>query len=143
MSMAIGHFAVGVSVTVVAIQLLPLHARMRLTIARAPMVIVGGILAMVPDIVQYLNVFHFFNTNIWPRIALFQGTRIGDLSIVIRLIEAFHNSKWANIFFFHLFLDVTDKHDSVLVSGLLVFLMAAVTSFLFFLEWQERRKLKT
>lgn len=141
--MAIGHFAVGVSVTVVAIQLLPLHARMRLSIARAPMIIAGGILAMVPDIAKYSNVFHFFNTNVWSRIELFQGTRIADLSGIIRLIEAFHNSKWANFFFFHQFLDVTDKNDSVLVSGLLVFLMAAVTSFLFFLEWQERRKLKT
>jgi len=142
MSMAIGHFAVGASVTVVAIQLLPLHTRMRLWIARVPLVIVGGILAMAPDLAQYSNAFYFFNTNIWSRINLFNETRIADLSGMIRLVEAFHDSKWANFFFFHQFIDVADKNDSVLISGLLVFLMAALTSFLFFLEWQERRKLK-
>lgn len=98
---------------------------------------------MVPDIAQYSNAFHFFNTNIWSRIELFQGTRLADLSGMIKLIEAFHGSKWANFCFFHQFLDVADKNDSAIVSGLLAFSMAVTTLILSLLEWQERRKIKT
>jgi hypothetical protein len=123
-------------------QLLPLHARIKLSIARAPIVIAVGIWAMVPDIVQFTNVFHFFNTNIWSRIGLFQGTRIADLGGAIQLVEALHNSKWANVFFFHQTMDVIDKNDSAIVSGVLVLIMAALTSLFLVLEWQERRKLR-
>jgi len=142
MTMAIGHFAVGVSGTMVIFHMLPLRIRLKVRFAQMFIIIVGGLWAMLPDIVQYTNVLYYIN-KYWTKIALFENTRFSDLTGFItgfiNRLNAFHHSQWANINYFHQFMDVTDKNDSIVVSGLLVFIMLGVVLFLSFREFRERR----
>ncbi len=133
MSMAIGHFAVGASCTMVMLHMLPLRTRLKMKIGRGFIVILGGLGAMLPDLKQFSNLLHYFNDNYWMKINL------PDLTVFIDRMHAFHNSGWANICFFHRLMDVLDKHDSVLVSGVLVLAMVLIISVALMRETIERR----
>ena len=63
MTLAIGHFAVGVSGTMVMFHMLPLRIRLKMRFVQMFIVIVGGLLAMLPDLVQYTNVFYYINSR--------------------------------------------------------------------------------
>ena len=138
MSMAIGHFAVGASFTMVMLHMLPLHVRLKMTIARGFIVILGGLWAMLPDLKQFSNLLHYLNDNYWTKISLFQQIRLPDLTVFIDRIHPFHNSFWANICFFHQLIDVTDKNDSILVSAALIVAMTLIVSVTFIRDFQER-----
>lgn len=94
---------------------------------------------MVPDIAKFSYLLRHFNDNYWVKINLFDQIRAPDLTVFINRIQAFHDSSWANICFFHHLMDAIDKHDSVLVSALLVLAMALIASVTFVRELIERR----
>jgi len=94
---------------------------------------------LLPDIAHLTNLLHYFNDKYWTKIGILQQTGVSDLTGLITRMEAYHDSRWANICFFHQVLDVVDKNDSLLVSGVLVFIMAVVVSFLLIKELQELR----
>jgi len=142
MSMAIGHFAVGASFTMVMLHMLPLHVRLKMTIARGFIVILGGLWAMLPDLGQFSNLMHYFNDNYWTKINFFRQIALPDLTVFIDRMYAFHASRWANICFFHRLMDVLDKRDSVLISGALVLAMVLIISGALMLEIIERRTSK-
>ena len=139
MSMAIGHFAVGASTTMVAFYMLPLHIRLRIRVAQVFIFVLGGFWAMLPDIAQFSNLMHYFNKEYWMKIGFIQQTRFSDLTGIINRINAFHDSRWANICFFHQFMDVTDKNDSPLVSGVLILVTALIVSYILVSDLQKRR----
>jgi len=140
--MAIGHFAVGASCTMVAFHMLPLRIRLKMTIAHGFIVLLGGLWAMLPDLHQLSNVLHYFNNNYWTKINLFHQIRAPDLTPFINHLHAFHGSGWANICFFHQLIDVIDKRDSVLASGGLLLAMALIISLILMSEIIERRSIK-
>ena len=142
MSMAIGHFAVGTSGTIVMFHMLPLHIRIKMRIAQVFIVISGGLWAMLPDIAQYGNLLHYFNDNYWMKISRFLQIRVPDLTVFINRIQAFHDSHWANICFFHKLMDTVDKGDSPLISGVLVLTMILIAIYIFMKELQEQRSVK-
>ena len=100
MSMAIGHFAVGTSGTMVMFHLLPLRIRLKMRIAQVFLVILGGMWAMFPDVAQFTNILRYVNDNYWTKINLFKYIGVPDLTVLINRINAFHDSRWANICFF-------------------------------------------
>ena len=124
MSMAIGHFAFGTSCTMVVFHMLPLRIRIKMRIAQIFIVTLGGMWAMLPDVALLSN--------------LLRRLKVPGHTIFISYAHAFHASRWANICFFHQFMDSIDKNDSVLVAGALVFIMAATVSVIFIRELQER-----
>lgn len=142
MSMAIGHFAVGASSTMVMFHMLPLRIRLKMRIAQVFIVVSGGLWAMLPDIAQFCGLLHYFNDNYWVKINLFQQIRAPDLTAFINGIHAFHGSYWANICFFHQLIDMVDKRDSVLASAVLILAMALIVSVLFMRELKEQRTSK-
>lgn len=139
MSIPIAHFAVGTSCTMVIFNILPLRIRLKMRIAQVPIITLGGLWAMVPDIARFCNLMRSFNDNYWVKINLFGQIRAPDLTALINRIPVFHVSPWANICFFHQLMDVIDKNDSVLVAALLVLVMAVIASATFLKELRERR----
>ena len=139
MSMAIGHFAVGTSATIVAYQMLPLHIRMKISIAQFFIFALGGLWAMLPDLNNFTGTMHYLNDNYWTKIEPLQGTILSDFTVIINRIEALHESNWANIFFLHRLMDIVDKNDSPLTSGILIFIMLSVAAFFVVKEIIERR----
>jgi len=91
---------------------------------------------MLPDLKQLSNLLHYFNDNYWTKITP------TDLTVFIDRMHAFHDSGWANICFFHQLVDVIDKHDSVLVSGVLVLAMVLIISVALMREIIERHTSK-
>ena len=124
MSMAIAHFAFGTSCTMGVFHMLPLHIRLKMRIAQMFIVTLGGMLAMLPDVTPLGN--------------LLRRIRVPGHTIFIKYMGAFHNSGWANICFFHQFMDSIDNGDSLLVAGALVFIMAVIVSVILIRELQER-----
>jgi len=139
MSMPIAHFAAGASCTMVIFHILPLRIRIKIRTAQVAIIMLGGLWAMVPDIARSRNLLLRFNDNYWVKINLFGLIRAPDLTALINRIPAFHNSSWANIYFFHHLMDALDKNDSVLVSALLILVMVLIVSATFLREWRERR----
>lgn len=129
MSIAIGHFAVGASATMVAYQMLPLRTRMKMRIAQFFIFALGGLWAMLPDLNKFTGIMRHLNDNYWMKIKPLQGTILSDLTGIINRIEALHDSKWVNIFFLHGLMDVIDKNDSLLISGILIFIMMSAAAF--------------
>ena len=140
--MAIGHFAVGTSGTMILFHMLPLRIRFKMRITQVFIIVLGGLWAMLPDVTQFSNFMQYFNDNYWTKINLFHQIKPPDLTVFINLIRAFHSSRWANICFFHQLMDVIDNNDSVLVSGVLVLIMALIASFIFMKELQEQHTIK-
>ncbi|MFC1872258.1 hypothetical protein ACFLYV_00845 [Chloroflexota bacterium] len=138
MSLAISHFSVGVSGTMFMFHLLPVHVRRKMSFAQVFIIILGGLWAMFPDLVQYSNVIHYINTY-WMKFTLFENTRFSDLTVFINRLNTFHNDPLANINYFHQFMDVVDKNDSVLVAGALVFIMLGTVILLSFKDFREQR----
>ncbi len=139
MSMAIGHFAVGTSATMVAYQMLPLHMRMKTRIAQFFIFALGGLWAMLPDLNNFTGIMYYLNDDYWTKIELFEGTILSDFTVIINRIEALHESNWANIFFLHRLMDIVDKNDSHLISGVLIFIMLSIAAFFLVKEIIERR----
>ena len=137
--MPIGHFAVGTSVTTAMFHMLPLPVRIKMRIAQVFIFILAGLWAMLPDVAQFTHLMHYLNAKYWVKIELLQQTRFSNLAGLINRIETFHHSRWANVCFFHQFMDVTDKGDSPLIAGVLVLVMASVVSFILLRELQEKR----
>jgi hypothetical protein len=96
MSMGIGHFAVGASTSLFVLQMLPIKTRQKIP-GHWFIVIVSGLWAMLPDISKLSH--HF---------------------------DAFHDSIWANVFFFHQVMDKLDKTDGNWASGVAVLFMAVL-----------------
>jgi len=142
MSMAIGHFAVGTSGTMILFHMLPLRIRFKMRIAQVFIIVLGGLWAMLPDAAQFSKFMQYFNDNYWTKINLFHQIKPPDLTVFINLMRAFHGSRWANICFFHQLMDAIDNNDSVLVSGVLVLIMVLIASFIFMKELQERHASK-
>lgn len=138
MSMAIGHFAVGASGTMLLFHMLPPRVRFKMRIAQVFIIVSGGLWAMLPDAAQFSNFLQYFNDYYWTKINLFHQIKLPDLTVPISLIKAFHDSRWANISFFHRLMDVIDDGDSLLVSAGLVLTMVLVALFVFAKELQER-----
>ena len=113
MSMAIGHFAVGTSATMLAYQMLPLHVRMKMRIAQFFIFALGGLWAMIPDLNNFAGIMHSLNDRYWTKIESFRGTTFSDLTGIINGMEALHESNWANIFFLHKLMDTVDTNDSL------------------------------
>ena len=139
MSMAIGHFAVGTSVTMVACQMLPLHIRTKMRMAQFFIYALGGLWAMLPDLNKFIRIMHYFNDNYWTKIELFKGTILSDFTGIINRIEVLHEIKMANIFFLHRLMDIVDKNDSPLISGILIFIMLSLSAFFVVKEIIEER----
>ncbi|MFC1945201.1 hypothetical protein ACFLWF_00440 [Chloroflexota bacterium] len=118
--------------------LLPVRVRRKMSFAQVFIVILGGLWAMIPDLVQYSNVIHYINTY-WMKFALFENTRFSDLTVFVNRLNTFHNDPLANINYFHQFMDVVDKNDSVLVAGALVFIMLGTVILLSFKDFREQR----
>ena len=137
--MAIGHFAVGASGAMVLFHMLPLRIRFKMRLGQVFVIVLGGLWAMLPDIAQFTDLMHRFNDRYWVRVNVFKQTGLSDLTGFINRVDAFHHSRWANICFFHRFMDVFDKNDSALVSGALVFVMAVTAFFILLRELQLRR----
>lgn len=142
MSMAIGHFAVDISGTMILSHMLPLRIRFKMRIVQVLIIVLGGLWAMLPDAAQFTNFMQYFNDNYWTKINLFHQIRSPDLTVFINLMGAFHGSRWANICFFHPLMDAIDNNDSLLVSGVLVLIMALIALFIFMKELQERHTSK-
>jgi hypothetical protein len=85
MSLAMGHFAAGASAAFVVLNILPFRIRRKVP-DYGFLGITAGFWAMIPDLSKF----------------------------VIRL-SGFHDSIWANFFFFHQIMDLLDVHDSVWV----------------------------
>lgn len=97
MSLGIGHFAVGATVTTLALWLLwPRMANHR------SLVIFGGLWAMIPDA---------------GKLSMFQTEEV----------LAFHDSAAANVFWGHRYLDILDSGDSPEVAGFCLALLALVS----------------
>ncbi|MFC1898784.1 hypothetical protein ACFLXP_00405 [Chloroflexota bacterium] len=139
MSIAIGHFAVGTSVTMVAYQMLPLRVRMKLRIAQFFIFALGGLWAMLPDLSKFAGTMYHLNDNYWMKIELFKGTVLSDFTVIINRIEALHESNWANIFFLHRLIDIVDKNDRLWISGILIFVMISIAAFYTVREIVESR----
>ena len=139
MSLAIGHFAVGTSVTIAAYQILPLRIRMKLRVAQFFIYILGGLWAMLPDLSQYTGTMHYLNDNYWTKIGLFEETILADFTVLINRIDALHESNWANIFFLHRLMDIVDRNDSILISGILVLFMFLTAAYFLVKEIIEIR----
>ena len=139
MSMAIGHFAVGTSATMVAYQMLPLQIRLKTRIAQFFIFALGGLWAMLPDLNKFTGVMYHLNDNYWTKIELFKGTILADFTVIINCIEALHESNWANIFFLHRLMDIVDKNDRPWISGILIFIMLSIAVFFLVKEIIERR----
>ncbi len=139
MSIAIGHFAVGISATMAAYQMLPLRIRVKMRVAQFFIFALGGLWAMLPDLNNFTGIMHYLNDNYWTKIKLLQGTILSDFTGIISRIEALHDSKWANVFFLHRLMDIIDKNDSLLISGILIFIMMSVAAFFLVKEIIERR----
>ena len=138
MSIAIGHFAVGTSATMAAYHMLPLRIRVKMRIAQFFIFTLGGLWAMIPDLGNFTGKMHYINDNYWTKIELLQGTILSDFTGIINRIEALHGSKWANVFFLHPLMDIIDKNDSLLISGILIFIMMAIAAFFLVKEILER-----
>ena len=82
---------------------------------------------------------HYLNDNYWTKIELLQGTMLSDFTGIIDRIEALHDSKWANVFFLHRLMDILDKNDSLLISGILIFIMMSIAVLSLVKEIRERR----
>ena len=96
MSMAIAHFAVGTMATALLLALVAPR------LLHSPTVLVGGgVWAMVPDVHHVLPV----------------GSG---------LVRSFHMTPWANVFWFHHYLDRVDAAHSRELAGALVVLLVAV-----------------
>ena len=139
MSMAIGHFAVGTSITMVTYQMLPLHIRMKLRIAQFFIFTLGGLWAMLPDLSKFTGTMHYLNEGYWMKIELFKGTVLSDFTVIINRIETLHESNWANIFFLHRLMDIADKNDRPWISGILIFVMLSIAAFFTVKEIVENR----
>ncbi|MFC6864666.1 hypothetical protein ACFQGE_14510 [Halomicroarcula sp. GCM10025817] len=98
MVLAIGHFALGATLTTVLVVLFGARVPFPRTV-----VLLGGSLAMIPDLQQ---------------IAPVAGPTL----------SAFHDSWVADLFWFHRTLDVLDPGDSALVAGALVAVFVVVTA---------------
>ena len=108
MSQGIGHFAAGVSG---GFLILLTNPRMIPNFIKNDIFFVGlmGFWAMLPDVIQFV-----------------------DSDILVSL----HNSVWANVFWFHRFLDLTDPGDTTLFSvGLLA--IALFMGYLYFRKVQK------
>ncbi len=111
MSMAIGHFAAGASTTFAVLHLLPPQIRRKVP-DYGFVGILAGLWAMIPDLAQFVG-----------------------------RLRSFHNSAWANIFFFHHIMDVLDRNDSIWVSGALVgFMVTLMLTLLASDFWHRRAK---
>lgn len=98
MSLAIAHFAVGALFTVLLVVILAPH------LLRSPTVVVaGGVWGMLPD-------------THWV------------LPVGAELVRSFHMTVWANLFWFHHFLDRADPTDSPKVAAATVILLLVVLS---------------
>lgn len=139
MSMAIGHFAVGTSATMLAYQMLPRHVRMKMRIAQFFIFALGGLWAMIPDLNNFTGIMHSLNDRYWTKIESFRGTIFSDLTGVINGMEALHESNWANIFFLHSLMDTVDRNDSLLISGIFIFIMISIAGVFVVKEIIERR----
>lgn len=140
MSMALGHFALGTSGTMIVFHMLPLHIRLRMRMAQTFIVILGGLWAVLPDIAKFTKYLQYLNDKYWTGFGLFQPTRFHDLTGYINKLKAFHDSPWANACFFHRYLDIVDKNDSLVVSGVLIFTMLLVATLLLLRDLRERRR---
>ncbi|MBN1191816.1 MAG: hypothetical protein JXA46_18840 [Dehalococcoidales bacterium] len=100
MSLAIGHFAAGASTAFLVLNIIPPRIRRKLPDAGF-VGIFAGLWAMIPDVSKFT-------------------ARLRD----------FHDSIWANFFFFHRLMDIYDTRDSMLVTGLLIALMFALMAIL-------------
>ena len=142
MSIAIGHFAAGTMATMTAYQLLPLRTRIKIRIAQYFIFSLGGLWAMIPDLNNFTELMHSLNEKYWTKIELFKGTIFADFTVIINGIEALHESNWANIFFLHRLMDIVDKNDSLLISGILIFIMLSIAAFFLVKEiiesWTKR-----
>ncbi|MFC7251171.1 hypothetical protein ACFQJ5_15160 [Halomicroarcula sp. GCM10025324] len=98
MVLAIGHFALGATLTTVLVVLLGSRVPFPRTV-----VLLGGGFALLPDLQQ-------IDPLAGPTLA------------------AFHNSAVADLFWFHRTLDVLDPGDSALVAGALVAVFVLVTA---------------
>ena len=136
--MAIAHYAVGTSGTMLLFQMLPLRIRFKMRIAQVFIIVLGGLWAMLPDTTQFSNFMQYFNDNYWIKINLFHQVKLPDLTVFINLIRAFHDSRWADICFFHQLMDTIDNGDGFLVPGVLVLIMVFIALFIFMKEYQER-----
>ncbi|MFC1958086.1 hypothetical protein ACFLVQ_00775 [Chloroflexota bacterium] len=137
--MAIGHFAVGASATMVAYNLLPFSIRTKTKVAQFFIFALGGLWAMAPDLSKFTDEMRYLNDKYWIKIELFRGTIISDFTVLINRIEALHQSNWANIFFLHRIMDIADNNDSALVSGVLIFCMISLTAFFLMKEIIQQR----
>jgi predicted membrane channel-forming protein YqfA (hemolysin III family) len=99
MSMAIAHFAVGAMATALLLALVAPR------LLRSPTVlVVGGIWGMLPDV-------HWV------------------LPAGSALVRSFHMTAWANVFWFHHYLDGADPGDSPAFAAGLVVLLVVVLAF--------------
>jgi hypothetical protein len=111
MSMAIGHYAVGASTSLAVLQMLPIKTRQKIP-GHWFVVMVSGIWAMLPD--------------------------LNELS---HHIDAFHNSVWSNIFFFHQWMDKVDKTDSHWVGAMFILFMIVLALIMWIQElWYKLGK---
>jgi len=66
---------------------------------------------------------------------------IPDLAEFVVRLQSFHNSAWANVFFFHQIMDVLDINDSAWVSGAFVgFMVTLMITLLASDFWHRRSK---
>lgn len=137
MSMAIGHFAVGTSATMVAYHTLPLRIRVKMRVAQFFIFTLGGLWAMLPDLNNFTGIMRYLNDKYWTKIKPLQRTILSDFTGIINRIEALHESKWANVFFLHRLMDIIDKKDSPLISGVFIFIMISIAAFFLIKEILE------
>lgn len=137
MSMGIGHFAFGATGTVVLVQMLPLKIRIKMRIAQAFIILLGGAWALFPDIAKHTQRLEYINANYWTK------TGLPSLNRFIDILPAFHDSRWANLSFFHQFLDFVDASDSIVVSSILVVLMLVTVSVSLIREMLTKQPQKT
>jgi hypothetical protein len=109
MSLGIGHFAAGAGAAFVVLNVLPPRIRRK-----------------VPDY-GFLGIL----AGLWAIIP--------DLSKGVTRLQGFHDSVWANFFFFHQFLDRLDIRDSVWVSGALIGFMVLLMLILWAADFWRRR----
>ena len=132
----------GVTGTAAMYHMLPFRIRAKMRIAQVFVVILGGLWAMLPDVAQFAGYLRYFNDKYWTRITILKEAKFSDLSWFISRIEAFHNSRWADICFLHKVMDTVDRNDRPLVSAMLILSMAIVVSYVFLRELDERRRHK-
>jgi len=83
MSMGIGNFTYGASGTLVMIQMLPLHARLRIRIAQAFIVLLGGTWALFPDSSKHTQRLEFINVRYLTKLG------IPNLDMFINFLSVF------------------------------------------------------